>query len=154
MCFGREIYITEKVQGAGSFPVWEKDYFQTILPEPSLLSYLYDDDFIGRDDYLGECAFNIPSKEVDVLTAPLKKEEKICGKIILDGKFSKTDIEPVPLPTDPSIDLSKTYLYKITIKKLQLNKAFMDDSDGYLEAENKKWSKKFIHEDDEHTIEL
>ena len=72
----------------------------------------------------------------------------------MDGKFSKTDIKPIPIPVDPSIDLSKTYLYKITIQKLELNKAYMDNSEGYLESLNKKLSNKFIHEEDEHTIEL
>ena len=30
ICFGREVYITEKVQGAGSLPVWQNDQFQRI----------------------------------------------------------------------------------------------------------------------------
>ena len=85
-------------------------------------SLVYDDDLIGKDDYLGECIFKIPDKEVNKLMAPLKKDEEECGKIILDGKFRKTGIKSVPLPTNPSINIAKCPVQKISIYKLELNK--------------------------------
>lgn len=70
------IYQTEKLDGAGSRPVWACDQFHTLLSNPSFNLKVYDDDLIGKDDYLGDCLFELPaeqSQQNKTLTAALTK---------------------------------------------------------------------------------
>ena len=49
----RTLYETQKLDGAGGRPVWACDHFHVLLPTPNLTLKVYDDDLIGKDDYLG-----------------------------------------------------------------------------------------------------
>lgn len=83
----RLLYCTQKLQQAGCSPVWKNDQFATLLPSDSLHTAIYDDDLIGKDDFLGECTLTIPEVKTKAIEGVLSKQnyKESPGNIIVEG---------------------------------------------------------------------
>ena len=74
------------VDGGGKRSAWNRVDFNCLLSSNEVLGYLYDEDIIGKDDYLGEFRIDIKEK-IESYKAKIVKEGKTAGRIMLNGEF-------------------------------------------------------------------